>query len=77
MLKDLLKSIVSNLVDKPELVKITEIKMEDKNIFEIKVGSQNLPKVIGKEGRTFKALRSLVKVIDSKSNNDIVLDTSE
>jgi uncharacterized protein len=74
MLKQLLEHFVSKLVDKPELVTIKEIETANKAIIEIRVAPQDLAKVIGREGRVFKALRSLIQVVDPQANKDIVVD---
>jgi predicted RNA-binding protein YlqC (UPF0109 family) len=74
MLKDLIKYFVIHLVDHKERVSIQEIKSVDKVLIEIKVSASDLAKVIGKEGRTFRALRSLVHSIEDKHTKDIVVD---
>lgn len=74
MVKQLLQFIVSKIVDKPESVVISEIEISGKNVIEIRVASQDLAKVIGKEGRTFKAMRGLIYSIEPNSNKDLVVD---
>jgi predicted RNA-binding protein YlqC (UPF0109 family) len=74
MLKQLVTYFVSKLVDNPTVVVISEITSDDKNIIEIRVAPQDLSRVIGKEGRTFKALRSLVNAVDPQTHKDIVVD---
>lgn len=81
MLLDIIELFVKNLVDKPEAVKVKEIQSykvnnQNKILIEIKVSSQDLPRVIGKEGKTFKALRSFVKAVEFNSNKDIVVDVN-
>lgn len=74
MLKQLIHYVIKNLVDNPEVVTITQRETEGKNIIEIRVAPQDLAKVIGKEGRTFKALRSLLQAVDPLKPKDIVVD---
>ena len=74
MLKELIAYFVYQLVDNKDVVSIEEIQSIDKTLIEIKVAASDLAKVIGKEGRTFKALRSLVRTIDIKHPKDIVVD---
>lgn len=74
MLLKLIEYFVSNLVDKPELVSIKEIDIAGKKIIEIKVWPQDLSKVIGREGRTFRALHLLANSVEPDSNRDIVID---
>lgn len=74
MLKELIAYFVYQLVDNKDVVSVEEIPGIDKTLIEIKVAASDLAKVIGKEGRTFKALRSLVRTIDIKEQKDIVVD---
>lgn len=74
MLKKIVEYFVLKIVDKPEVVSISEIELHGKSVIEIRVASQDLAKVIGKEGRTFKALRMLVNTIDPQAHKDIVVD---
>ena len=59
-LKELIEYIVKALVDNPEKVEIKEIAGEKSIIYELKVGEGDLGKVIGKEGRTAKAVRTII-----------------
>lgn len=67
---------ITKLVDKPDEVAIIHTSTPEKQIYEIKVASQDFAKVIGKEGRTFKALRSFITTIDAENRNDLVIDTT-
>ena len=59
-LKELIEYIVKALVDNPEKVEVNEIAGEKSIIYELKVGEGDLGKVIGKEGRTAKAMRTII-----------------
>ena len=59
-MKELLTHIVKELVDTPEEVNITEISGEKSTIFEIRVAKGDLGKVIGKEGRMARSLRTIM-----------------
>ncbi len=74
MLKDLIEDFVLNLVDNRDVVSVLEMNAGNKSIIEIKVSAQDLAKVIGKEGRTFRALRTLARVVDPAVTRDIVVD---
>ncbi|MBA3752238.1 KH domain-containing protein [Candidatus Dependentiae bacterium] len=67
---------ITKLVDKPEALVITQRATPEKMIYEVRVSSLDLAKIIGKEGRTFKALRSFINTIDSENRNDLVIDTT-
>ena len=67
-MKDLVEVIARNLVDNPDEVVVTE-KTEGKNIVvELHVAPSDMGKVIGKQGRIAKAIRSVVKAASSKDN---------
>ena len=67
-MKDLVEVIARNLVDNPDEVVVTE-KIEGKNIVvELHVAPSDMGKVIGKQGRIAKAIRSVVKAASSKDN---------
>jgi uncharacterized protein len=74
MVIPLLEYFIKKMVDKPNVIVITEVEGVDKTIIEIRVAAQDIAKVVGREGRTFKALRSLVHSISLNSNKDIVVD---
>lgn len=76
MLKNIIEYFVTKLVEKPDGVTVTEIQTAEKTIIEIRVAAQDLAKVIGKEGRTFKALRALANAADPYTQKDIVVDIS-
>lgn len=73
-LKELVYYFVSRLVNDPEKVVINEISTETKEMIEIRVNGSDLARVIGKEGRIFRALRNLVQAVDPSSKKDIVID---
>ena len=73
-MKEILETIILNLVDDREAVTITE-KVEDKTItYEVKVAEQDFGKVIGKQGRTAKAIRTVMKSISGKEHKRVVIE---
>lgn len=70
-MKDILEVIIKNLVDNQEEVSITE-KSEEKSIcYEVKVAKSDMGKVIGKQGKMAKAIRSIIKAIAVKENKKV------
>jgi hypothetical protein len=65
-MKDLIKYIVDRLVDHPEAVEVTEREEGDTIIVELRVAKEDLGKVIGKQGRTAKAMRSILSASAGK-----------
>jgi predicted RNA-binding protein YlqC (UPF0109 family) len=77
MLKELVEYIVTKLVDRPESVSVSEISGEQATIIELRVAPEDLGKVIGKEGKTARAIRTLVHAAASKERKRAVLDILE
>lgn len=65
-MKDLIKYIVDKLVDNPDAVEVTEREEGDTIIVELRVAKEDLGKVIGKQGRTAKAMRSILSASAGK-----------
>lgn len=77
MLKDLVEHIVKKLVDKPESVQVSEVSGEQATVIELRVASEDLGKVIGKEGRTARSIRTLVHAAATKEKKRAVLEILE
>lgn len=65
-LKELIEFIARSLVDKPDEVHIDEISGEQTVVLELRVAKEDLGKVIGKQGRTVKAMRAILSAAASK-----------
>ena len=73
-MKELVEVIAKNLVDHPEEVVVTE-KEERKHVtVELHVAASDMGKVIGKQGRIAKAIRTVVKAASSKSSKKVIVD---
>lgn len=77
MLKDLIEFIAQSLVDHPEQVKVREIEEERVTVVELSVAGEDLGKVIGKGGRTAKAMRAVLLTAGVKINKKTVLEIIE
>ena len=73
-MKKLVEVIAKSLVDNPDEVVVTEKEKEDEILIELKVGAADMGKVIGRQGRIAKALRTVVKAASSKSNKKVIVD---
>ncbi len=73
-IKKLLRSIVTALVDAPDDIDIKELHSQKCHIFELKVNSSDLGKVIGKGGKTAKAIRTLLESASAKSKKRCILE---
>ena len=74
MMKELVEVIAKALVDNPDEVVVTETEKEDEIIVELKVASGDMGKVIGKQGRIAKAIRSVVKAASSKMEKKVIVE---
>lgn len=76
-MKDLIKYIAQELVDHPELVSVTEVQGTQTSVLELKVAKEDLGKVIGKQGRTARAMRTLLSAASAKLKKRTVLEIIE
>ncbi len=76
-MRELIELIAKALVDHPEEVRVTEIEGEKTSVIELSVAKNDLGKVIGKEGRTAKAIRTILTAISSKSKKRVLLEIVE
>ena len=75
--KDLIEYIAKALVDHPDQVKVSEIEGEKTSVIELVVAKEDLGKVIGKQGRTAKAIRVLLGAVSAKLKKHAVLEIIE
>ncbi len=74
MLKELLETLAKALVDKPDEVEVSVIESDKSVILQLKVAGDDVGKVIGKEGRIAKALRTIVKASSVKEGKKAVVE---
>ncbi len=73
-MKELVEVIAKALVDNPDEVVVTESETDDEIVIELKVASGDMGKVIGKQGRIAKAIRSVVKAASSKMEKKVIVE---
>ena len=76
-MKDMIAYIAKALVDRPEEVVVTEIAGEQTYVIELKVAKEDIGKVIGKQGRTAQAIRTILSAASTKINKRSVLEILE
>ena len=76
-MKELVESIAKALVDDPEVVRVTEVKGQHTTVFELRVAPPDLGKVIGRQGRTAGAIRSILGAAGTKNRKHFVLEILE
>lgn len=77
MLKDLIEYLAKSLVDHPDQVSVNEVEGNTVTILELSVVPEDLGKVIGKQGRTAKAMRSLLLAAGVKARKKAILEIVE
>ena len=73
-MKELVEFMAKSLVDNPEAVTVNEIHGEQSIILELKVASEDMGKIIGKQGRIAKAIRTVIKAAAVKQNKRVIVE---
>lgn len=73
-MKDILETIIINLVDKKDEVEIKELNGEKSIVFEVKVAEGDMGKIIGKQGRLAKSIRTVMKAVASKEQKRVSVE---
>ena len=76
-MRELIGYVVRFLVDHPEAVEVKEIDGEQTQVLELRVAKEDMGKVIGKQGRTARALRTILSAASAKLNKRTVLEILE
>ncbi|MFQ5744088.1 MAG: KH domain-containing protein [Acidobacteriota bacterium] len=76
-MKMLIEDIAKSLVDHPDEVQVSEVEGEQTTVLELRVDPQDLGKVIGKQGRTARAMRALLGAAGTKQNKRVLLEILE
>lgn len=73
-MKELVEFMAKSLVDNPEAVTVNEVHGEQSIILELKVAPEDMGKVIGKQGRIAKAIRTVIKAVAVKQNKRVIVE---
>lgn len=76
-MKELVQYLAKALVNDPAAVVVTESEREDTAVFELKVAKEDLGRVIGRQGRTAKSIRTLLNAAAAKTNRKVMLEIVE
>ena len=76
-MKELVKVIAVSLVDHPDEIVVTEMETENSIILDLHVAPDDMGKVIGKQGRIAKAIRSVVKAAASRDDKKVIVDIAQ
>ena len=73
-MKEILKSILKNLVENDSAISINQVEKDKLIIFEVKVASEDMGKVIGKEGKIAKAIRNILRAIGARDHKKVTVE---
>ena len=73
-MKELLLYIAQNLVDNPEAVTVTEIENDNDTVLELRVAPEDMGKVIGRQGKIAKEIRTLVKSVAQRQDKKVSVE---
>ncbi|RJP80773.1 MAG: KH domain-containing protein [Desulfobacteraceae bacterium] len=76
-MKELIEYIAQALVDNPQAVEVSEVEGNQTSVLELKVAKEDLGKVIGKQGRTARAMRTILSAASAKVKKRTVLEIIE
>ena len=73
-MKEILQTIIENLVDDKSAISINEIAGEQSVVFEVKVSENDMGKIIGKQGKIASSIRTIMKAVASKEHKRITIE---
>ena len=73
-MKELLLYMAKNLVDDPEAVTVTELDGEDGKVLELRVAEGDMGKVIGRQGRIAKVIRTIIKTVAQRTGEKVTVE---
>jgi len=76
-MKELVIFLAKHLVKHPEAVEVKETQGETASVLELKVAKEDLGRVIGKQGRTAKSIRTILNAAASRTNRKVILEIIE
>jgi hypothetical protein len=76
-MKELVLFLAKQLVNNPDAVEVTETQGENASVLELRVAKEDLGRVIGKQGRTAKSIRTILNAAASRTNRKVILDIVE
>ena len=76
-MKELVQYLARSLVNNPDAVEVKETQGEAASVLELKVAKEDLGRIIGKQGRTAKSIRTILNAAASRANRRVVLEIVE
>jgi predicted RNA-binding protein YlqC (UPF0109 family) len=76
-MKELVRFLVQQLVSNPDAVEVTETRGDTATLLELLVAKEDLGRVIGKQGRTAQAIRTILHAVAARNNRKVILEIKE
>ena len=76
-MKELVQLLAQRLVNDPDAVEVKETRVDTASVLELRVAKEDLGRVIGKQGQTINAIRTILNAIASRTNRKVVLEIIE
>lgn len=76
-MKELVQLLAQSLVNNPDAVEVKETQSDTTSVLELKVAKEDLGRIIGKQGRTAKSIRTILNAAASRTNRKVVLEIVE
>lgn len=73
-MKEILNTIIVNLVDDKDAVEVNEINGTQSVVFEVKVAENDMGKIIGKQGRIAKSIRTVMKAVANRKDKKVIVE---
>lgn len=73
-MKEIIETIILNLVDNKDAVQVNEVQGEKSIVFEVKVANEDMGKVIGRQGRLAKSIRTVVKSVGAREHKKVSVE---
>ena len=73
-MKDILETIIRNLVDNKDAIEIKELEGEQSVVFEVKVAEEDMGKIIGKQGKIASSIRTIMKAAASRESKRVTVE---
>ena len=73
-MKEILETIVKNLVNRQDAIEIKEIEDEKSIVFEVKVAEEDMGKIIGKQGKIAQSIRTIVRAVSNKKDKKVTVE---
>ena len=73
-MKEIIETIILNLVDNKDAVQVNEVQGEKSIVFEVKVANEDMGRVIGRQGRLAKSIRTVMKAVATKEHKKVTVE---